>query len=158
MSNSLILYMEDEENDVMMLQFALKRLGISNPFKALKNGEEALAYLKGTGQYGDRTQYPIPGLILLDMNIPRVSGMKVLEWIRQQSQFASLPVVIYTSSELPAEIEKARQLGANDYIVKPSGMEKIMSAVQKIKDRWLSPIPETVHLKSEISSKGPQTG
>lgn len=137
MSNSLILYVEDEEADIMMLQFAMQSLQITNPFRAVGNGEEALAYLRGTGPYQDRQQHPVPGLVLLDLNIPRISGMKVLEWVRQEPLFAHLPVLIYTSSDDPKDRERARQLGANDYILKPMGIDKTMSAVQQIKERWL---------------------
>ena len=137
MSKSLILYVEDEESDIMLLQFALQSVQVTNPFRAVTDGEAALAYLKGTGPYRDRNQHPLPGLVLLDLNIPRVPGIKVLEWIRQQPQFAHLPVVIYSSSDDPRDKERTHQLGANDYIVKPFGIDKTISVLQKMKERWL---------------------
>jgi CheY-like chemotaxis protein len=137
MRRQALLYVEDEDNDVIMLQFALKKLQDAHPLKVVQNGEEAVAYLDGGDKYADRTQYPLPALVLLDLNTPRLSGMKVLQWIRGQPQFASLPVVIYTSSENPTEMAQARQLGANDFIVKPSGIPEIMSVVQKLTERWL---------------------
>jgi len=132
------LYVEDEKSDILLLEFAWARLELTNPLKTVKDGEEALAYLKGTGVHGDRKQYPIPGLVLLDLNLPRVSGMQVLEWIRQQPQFVSLPVVICTSSENPHERKRAWQLGANDYLIKPLGMEKILGLVRKLQEEWLT--------------------
>ena len=137
MPEKAILYVEDEETDIMLVECALKKAQISNPLKTVKNGDEAVAYLMGKGQYADRAQHPLPGLVLLDLNLPRLSGMKVLQWIREQPQFASLPVVIYTSSEDPKQQEKAKQLGANDYIVKPPFVDEIAAILQKLKQRWL---------------------
>jgi CheY-like chemotaxis protein len=79
----------------------------------------------------------MPGLILLDLNLPRRSGKKVLQWIREQPQFANLPVVVYTSSDKPADKEQALQLGANEYIEKPSRIENIAAVMEKVKQRWL---------------------
>ena len=79
----------------------------------------------------------MPGLVLLDLNLPRLSGMKVLQWIREQPQFADLPVVIYTSSGDSREQEKAKQLGANEYILKPCSVDKIAETLHKFKVRWL---------------------
>ncbi len=137
MHQKAILYVEDEETDVLLVQCALEKARITNPLKRVKNGDQAVAYLKGEGQYANREQNPIPGLVLLDLNLPRRSGMKVLEWIRQQPQFASLPVVIYTSSENPREQERAKEFGANEYIVKPSIISEIASTLQNLRERWL---------------------
>ncbi len=137
MPEKTILYVEDEETDIMLLECALKKARVSNPLATVKNGDEAVAYLMGKGQYADRAQHPLPGLVLLDLNLPRLSGMKVLQWIREQPHFASLPVVIYTSAEDPKQQEEAKQLGANDYIVKPSFVDVIAVTLQKLKQRWL---------------------
>ncbi len=137
MSAKAILYVEDEENDVFLLKCACERARLANPLKTVKNGDLAVAYLNGDEPYVDREQNPLPGLVLLDLNLPRRSGMKVLQWIRQQPQFGSLPVVIYTSSDKPKEQEQAMQLGANEYIMKPSRLDKIAAVVEQLKERWL---------------------
>lgn len=137
MSEKPLLYVEDEPTDVLLLQFALKKAQITNPLQIAGDGEQAIAYLSGSGQYGNRENHPLPGLVLLDLNIPRFSGLEVLKWIREQPRFASLPVVVYTSSEDPMDQEQARQLGANDYIVKPPFVDKIAATLRKLVQQWL---------------------
>ncbi|PWU20806.1 MAG: two-component system response regulator [Verrucomicrobia bacterium] len=136
--NRTILYVEDEENDIILVQLALEEARISLPLKTVNDGREAVAYLEGTGAYSDRVQYPAPGLVLLDLNLPLLSGMDVLEWIREQPQFANLPVVIYTSSNHPTDLEKARQLGASDFVLKPSYVHEIAQTLQRLVGQWLS--------------------
>src|SRR5512141_1496564 len=125
MPGKTILYVEDEETDIMLMECALKKAQISTPLATVKHGDDAVAYFMGKDQYADRVQHPLPGLVLLDLNLPRLSGMKVLQWIREQPHFASLPVVIYTSAEDPKQQEEAKRLGATDYIVKPPFVDKI---------------------------------
>ena len=137
MALSVILYVEDEDSDVILLRYALRKANISNPLQVAADGEEALAYLSGRGKYADREKYPLPCLVLLDLNLPRLGGMKVLEWIRGQGQLAELPVVIYTSSNQPKDLARAKALRANDYIVKPASIDKITEIMASIKERWL---------------------
>jgi CheY-like chemotaxis protein len=134
-----LLYIEDEETDVMLFQLAMQQARITSPLFTVGDGEQAVAYLQGSGQYANREKYPIPALVLLDLNLPRLSGMKVLEWIRGQPEYADLPVLIYTSSGQPAEQEQAQNLGANDYLVKPVRLEQIAELVRQAKQKWLQP-------------------
>lgn len=126
-----ILYVEDEENDVLLLQLGMQKAGVSYPLQTVQDGQQAVAYLSGTGPYADRAQHPLPGLVLLDLNLPCLSGMKVLEWIREQPQFASLPVVMYTSSDHPNDVENARRLGVAEYVLKPSRVQHIADLTRK---------------------------
>ncbi len=137
MAQNVVLYAEDEEDDALLLKLAFEKVGLTQALLVVDDGEAAIEYLSGTGQFADRSQFPLPSLVLLDLNIPRVSGLQVLQWIRERPQFSSLPVVIYTSSEQPRDITEARQLGANDYIVKPSLMKNICDRVREVKARWL---------------------
>lgn len=146
MSEAPLLYIEDEETDVMLMRLGLQKARIPDPLITVADGEEAIAYLSGTGHYSDRQRYPIPSLVFLDLNLPRLAGMKVLEWIRQQPQYANLPVVIYTSSGQPADRDKARHLGANDYLVKPSLIDTIAEMVKKVKERWLYHSPNAYEI------------
>ena len=84
MSSVPILYVEDEETDAMLLQHVLTKAGIHNPLRTVKDGKAAKDYLAGEGPFADRRAYPLPGLVLLDLNLPYWSGFEVLEWIRQQ--------------------------------------------------------------------------
>jgi CheY-like chemotaxis protein len=133
-----ILYAEDEEDDVFFLQRAFKLAGSSHSLKAVPDGAEALEYLTGQGIFADRIRYPFPDLILLDINMPKKSGLEVLEWIRSQSCYKSLPTVILTSSTRPEDMEKAHQLGADDYLLKPSDPLKLIELVKSLQECWLS--------------------
>src|SRR6266576_4476924 len=133
-----ILYAEDEENDVLFLKRAFKLVGSPHTLKAVPDGEQALEYLAGEGIFSDRTRHPFPDLILLDINMPRKSGLEVLKWVRNQSRYKLFPVLILTSSSRPEDMEKARQLGADDYLIKPSDPLKLVDVVRSLQERWLS--------------------
>ena len=113
MNSITILYVEDEETDVMLLQHVLTKVGISNPLQTVKDGKAAKDYLAGDGRFADRNAYPLPGVVLLDLNLPYWSGFEVLEWIRQQPQLRRLPVLVFTSSSRPDDIARAYDAGAN---------------------------------------------
>ena len=132
-----ILYVEDEESDVVLLQHVLGKAGIQNPLQTVKDGKEAKDYLSGEAPFDDRQAHPLPGLVLLDLNLPYWSGFEVLEWIRQQPQLRGLPVVVFTSSNRPDDIARAYDLGANGYVVKPNALAELTSLVLALRDFWL---------------------
>lgn len=133
-----ILYLEDEENDVFFLQRAFKLAGFGHSVHAVPDGALAVEYLAGVGIFADRAQYPFPDFILLDINVPKQSGLDVLEWIRHDPVCRAIPAVILTSSSRPQEIERAHRLGADDYILKPSNPLKLVETAMTIHKRWLS--------------------
>jgi CheY-like chemotaxis protein len=132
-----ILYVEDEPNDVLLLRLAFKRARLSNPFHTAADGVEAINYLAGNGPFADRHRHPLPSLVLLDLNVPKKSGFEVLMWVRQQPQFSSLPVVIYTSSVGLLDKDTARLLGATDFLIKRSDLNQIATLARSLADRWL---------------------
>ncbi len=132
-----ILYVEDEEADVLLLQHVFEKAGIPNPLRAVKDGKLAKDYLAGNGPFTDRSQHPLPGLVLLDLNLPYWSGFEVLEWIRQQPQLRRLPVVIFTSSNRPDDIARAYDAGANGFLVKPNALADLRTLVLAVRDFWL---------------------
>jgi len=140
-----ILYAEDEENDVLFLEHAFKLADSPHTLKAVSDGAQALEYLTGEGIFSDRTRHPFPDLILLDINMPKKSGLEVLEWIRSQPRYKSFPSLILTSSSRPEDMEKARQLGADDYLLKPSDPLKLIEVVRYLEEHWLS-CPAAAHL------------
>lgn len=142
MSQKTVLYVEDEENDVLLLQLGFQKAGLAHALNTVDDGQKAVEYLSGLGVYADRQQYPLPSLVLLDLNLPCLSGMKVLEWIREQPQYAALPVVMYTSSDHPNDMANARQLGATEYVLKPSRISKIAEIAQRLTQQWLEAAPE----------------
>ena len=137
MNATAILYVEDEETDVMLLQHVLAKAGIHNPVRTARDGKVAMDYLAGHPPFDDRQLHPLPGLVLLDLNLPYLSGFEVLEWIRQQPQLRRLPVVIFTSSNRPDDIIRAYDAGANAYLVKPNALGDLMTLVLALRDFWL---------------------
>jgi CheY-like chemotaxis protein len=136
MKLSPILYVEDEENDALLVQFGFRRAGIRHPILVLPSGLKAQEYLAGTGDYEHRP-HPLPCLVLLDLNLPLLSGLELLDWMKQNPGLATLPVVIFTSSEQARDRERARELGADDYLVKPAGIEELAELARSLDERWL---------------------
>jgi signal transduction histidine kinase len=119
MNPELILVVEDSPADLMLTRYAFREAHLPNPLQVVEDGEAALAYLSGDGPYADREHYPLPGLILLDLHLPRMSGFEVLAAMRQAPGWEHLPVVALTSSADMDDITRAYELGANGYWVKP---------------------------------------
>lgn len=137
MENQAILLVEDNEDDVFFLQNALKAASISNPVRVACDGQRAIDYLSGTGQYTDRKAFPLPALVLLDLKLPVKGGFEVLSWLRQQIPLRSLIVLILTSSSEPSDLTEAYRLGANSYLVKPSTSARLSELANAIKKYWL---------------------
>lgn len=133
-----ILYAEDEADDITFMVRAFQRAEIIHPLKTVADGDEALAYLAGSGKYADRELHPLPGLVMLDLNLPLTSGFDVLKWIRTTPSVAALPVLILTSSSLESDMHRCSALGANGYLVKPGQQERLLEMVKAIKNYWLS--------------------
>lgn len=120
-----VLLVEDNEDDVYALRWALRKAGVAPTLQVAEDGRQAVDYLAGNGPYADRDRYPIPALVLLDLKLPYLTGMEVLAWIRQQPEWEGLPVVILSGSDEARDHEKAASLGARDYLVKPPTPEQI---------------------------------
>ena len=136
-NGSTILLVEDNPDDVLLLRRAFLKAGIGNPIVALEHGDEAIAYLDGTGAYADRHRYPLPALVLLDVKLPRRSGLEVLAWVRQHEGLKRLPIVVLTSSRDEGDINKAYDLGANSYLVKPVAFDDLLRLVRSVEGYWL---------------------
>lgn len=132
-----ILLVEDDPNDVLLTQRAFRRANIVNPLQVVQDGEVAVLYLEGQGPYADRERYPLPTLMLLDLKLPRLSGLEVLEWLQQQPELKRLPVVVLTSSRENADVNRAYDLGANSYLVKPVAFNNLLEMVRSLNEYWL---------------------
>jgi CheY-like chemotaxis protein len=130
LSNLPILLVEDNPDEVFMMQRTFRKANIPNPLQIVTNGEEALEYLEGTGPYADRSKFPFPMVLFLDLNMPKKSGLEVLEYIRQHAALRKLTVNILSSSVRSADIDRAAVLGANAYFIKPTQLEKFQELIQ----------------------------
>src|SRR5947209_4340043 len=133
----MILLAEDLEDDILLIRRAFAAAKISTPLFVVRDGEEATAYVSGTGKYSNRAEYPLPHLILLDLKMPRMDGFEFLRWIRQHPQLKAIPVIVLTSSEDIYDVNRAYELGANSFLVKPLEFINYPSLVNTMAKFWL---------------------
>ena len=130
-----ILLVEDQENDALLIKRALEESGINDPIHTVRSGLEAMSYLSGDAPFHDRTRYPLPLLVLLDIRMPGPDGFEVLRWIRHNPEFSKLPVVMLTSSEAIQDADAAYRLGATSFFVKPfdfANKRELSEAVKRL--------------------------
>jgi CheY-like chemotaxis protein len=127
---SSILLVEDDENDVFLMERAMSKANLGGPIHVAVNGQEAIDYLSGKGKFSDRTIYPLPHCIFLDLKLPFIHGFEVLEWIRTQPSLQEINVLILTSSGEDRDRERANQLGAKAYLVKPPTAQSLLEVIQ----------------------------
>src|ERR1043166_1315693 len=133
----LILVAEDREDDVLLIQRAFREGNLLNPLHVVSNGEETILYLSGQGKYAHRDEYPLPALVLLDLKMPRKDGFEVLHWIRHQPELSGLRVVVLTASDEVRDVNRAYQLGANSFLVKPIDFPSFVEMTRALKGYWL---------------------
>ena len=131
-----ILLVEDDYNDVLLIRRAFRKAKIQTSMIEVGDGDEAISYLGQTGKYANTKTHPIPSLILLDLKLPRRSGLEVLEWIRQHPALKRLLVVVLTSSQESIDLDRAYDLGANSYLVKPVNFQDFVKLVELIDNYW----------------------
>jgi CheY-like chemotaxis protein len=137
MENATVLLAEDDPDDVLLTHIAFEKARLANPLQVVRDGEEAINYLKGEGRFGDRDKYPLPILLLLDLKMPKVNGFQVLEWLRKQPVSNRPPVAVMTSSDHDPHAARAFELGADSYLVKPPDAEALLALVQRLHAYWL---------------------
>jgi CheY-like chemotaxis protein len=123
-------------DDIELMRSAFKAAEFHSPLQVVHNGEEAIAYLKGEGPYADRNAFPLPAVMLLDLNMPMKSGFDVLAWLRTQPGLKRLTVIVLTASMRMGDIEQAFDLGANSFLVKPGAMKDLIAMIRCLRD-WL---------------------
>lgn len=138
MNAPVILLVEDDPNSVFFFQHTMKTLEMANPLHVAADGRAALDYLEGVGEFADRHKHPMPGLVLLDLKLPRLSGFDVLQKLRQRPETRTLIVVVLTSSASNEDIARAYALGANAYLVKPVRLQDLEEIVRAIRIFWLT--------------------
>jgi CheY-like chemotaxis protein len=132
-----VLLVEDDENDIYFFKRACEYSAIPLVLKVVTNGEAAIDYLAGTRQYADRECHPLPDLLFLDINLPKLSGLAVLEWLRSQSDFRALPVIMLTNSNERNDLERAYQLDVASYLLKNADASEFRQGIRVILKYWL---------------------
>jgi CheY-like chemotaxis protein len=133
-----ILYAEDDVNDVFLLHHAFHEARIQETLRVVNDGQAAIDYLSGAGPYTDRTRFPFPMMVLLDLQLPLRTGLEVLQWIRSVSSLRRLVVIMFTSSRHPSDITRAYDLGVNSFISKPVSVGDRVEFARELKEWWLA--------------------
>jgi len=136
LNDQIILLAEDDPNDVLLIQRAFQKAGLNNVLKTVRDGDQAISYLSGKGTYSNREVYPLPFLLLLDLKMPGTDGFEVLEWLRNEPQLKRLLVVVLTSSNLQSDVDRAYELGANSYLVKPVSFDEMVHLIKRFEAYW----------------------
>lgn len=135
--SAVILLAEDEEDYVLLIKKAFTQTKIPIVLQVVSDGREAMCYLEGVGKYANRDEFPLPDLFLLDLKLPRYNGFEVLAWLRKHPGFATLRVLVLTSSERVRDVNEAYRLGANSFLVKPYDFDDLAYLSALINDFWL---------------------
>jgi CheY-like chemotaxis protein len=146
-----ILLAEDDPNDVLLLERAFRKAGLGERLRVVCDGEQAVDYLAGRGTYADRERFPVPFMLLLDLKMPAIDGFGVLQWLRAQPVLKQLLVVVLTSSNLQADVDRAYGLGANSYLIKPIDFEEMVGLILRFEAYW----KEINRLSAEAESMRP---
>jgi CheY-like chemotaxis protein len=132
MTDNVVLFVEDSAEDVDLVLASFRHWKFTNPVQVVPDGEEAMNYLSGIGKFADRALYPFPALVLLDLNLPRITGLELLKWIRAQGEISKLPVVVLTGSKNIDDFNQAYHLGANACTAKTLDLAELRDLLQHI--------------------------
>jgi CheY-like chemotaxis protein len=145
-----VLMAEDDAEDRMLVKDAWEESMLNNDLRFVEDGEELMEYLSHRGKYSDPAQAPRPGLILLDLNMPRKDGRAALEEIKQDEELKGIPIVILTSSKAEEDIIKSYDIGVNSYITKPVTFDKLVEVLKTLEKYWLEivELPKNTNRKS----------
>jgi len=138
LTDPILVAVEDEESDAYLLKLAAETAEISDKLLVLRDGQELIDYLNDRTSPEKREPSFLPGLVLLDLKMPRMDGFEVLAWLGQRPQFQLLPVVVFSASTCEADAQKALQLGARDFISKPSQFKTLVETLRSLHYRWLA--------------------
>jgi len=131
-----VLVIEDNADDVLFLKRAFVKAGVNVLDRVIDDGQDALDFFEGRGIYRNRADYPLPTHVLLDLKVPKVNGLEILEWLRRHESFERLPVMVLSSSGERADRDRAVRLGVDGYFMKPSKGEQLLDIIREIKAVW----------------------
>jgi CheY-like chemotaxis protein len=132
---AFILVAEDQSDDAFLFEHTFAGLGIVDYYIA-SGGVETIAYLEGAGRFADRQTYPVPDCVLLDLKMPQIDGFEILQWLRSHEDFRLIPTVVLSSSDDPADIRRAYELGANSYFRKRTKIQDTIRLLSLIEEYW----------------------
>lgn len=133
----VILMADDDDDDFLLTQKALKESKLLNTLSRVKDGEELIDYLKRRGEYADKAdEYKRPGVILLDLNMPRKDGREALKEIKSDPELSDIPIVVFTTSKAEEDVYRSYQLGVNSFITKPVTFENLIQVMQTLGKYW----------------------
>ncbi len=136
-SHDLVLIAEDSDEDFEVLQLLMQQMAVQNPIYRCTNGDKVLDFLYQEGDFRDRSDLVRPSVILLDLNLPGMDGRDVLEQLKQDQQFKEIPIVVFTTSSNPQDVEYCYRKGANGYLIKPVDADQLEKTVQAFVGFWL---------------------
>jgi CheY-like chemotaxis protein len=134
---SPFLVVEDNPDDALLVGRAFRQAKVLNPLHVVSSGEEALDYLRGQGKFKNREEFPLPGVVLLDLKMPGLDGFELLSWIRQSPELRKMRVVVLSSSDDMRDVNRAYQLGANSFLIKPADFERFVEISQALNGCWM---------------------
>jgi CheY-like chemotaxis protein len=136
-NEGIILLVEDRPDEVELMKQALHQAGIPNPLRVLSDGAEAIAYIEGRDRYSDRAAWPLPRVLLLDLKLPKRSGLEVVACAKKDPRMRRVPAIIITSSREASDMEKAYAAGANSYLVKPTSFRDFVETMKHTGTYWI---------------------
>lgn len=137
LDDAMVLAAEDDPRDVLLLERAFRKAELQNPLRIVSDGAEAIAYLACDGRFRDRAVYPMPVVLLLDLRMPKISGYEVLAWISQQRHLDGLLTAVVTSIRDVPYVERAYELGAKAFLVKPIQPLDLCEVMERFKRNWI---------------------
>ena len=131
--SAVVLLVEDDPNDVLFLKRAFTKAGVTLPVRVARDGQEAIDYLTNAGRFQDPEQHPRPCLVVLDLKLPKRTGLEVLQWLRRREEFSDLPVVMVTSSGEVEDRARVMHHGVEAYHVKPVTFDELLGLAREIR-------------------------
>ena len=138
-NEKIVLLIDDNNDDILLFRRGYKAAGIINRLRIVNDGAEAIKYLTRAATGHDRTRYPLPVLIFLDLKMPGTSGFDVLQWVRQKSEIRDLPIIVLTTSGDLNDVKTAYELGANSFVTKALNSDELVTELRGVKQHWLMP-------------------